>query len=162
MISDKIVKAFNEQIKHELESAYLYLAMAAYFHGEGYDGMAKWMKAQANEEMEHAMKFFQHLQERDGRIELYELAKPQKEWKSPLDAFKAAYEHEKFITKKIHELVELAEQEKDYAASIMLQWFVTEQVEEEANTSQVVQWFERMGDTGHGLIMLDVQLGKRE
>lgn len=162
MIGEKMVIAINEQIKHELESSYLYLAMAAYLHGEGYDGMAKWMTSQAQEELEHAMKFFQHLQERGGRIELFELAKPQKEWKSPKEAFTAAYEHEKFITGKIHDLVALAESEKDYAASIMLQWFVTEQVEEEASTSQVVQWFERMGETGHGMVMLDVQLGKRE
>ena len=162
MISEKMVKAINEQIKRELESSYLYLSMAAYFHSEGYDGMAKWMKAQAQEEVTHAMKFFDHLQERDGRIELFELVKPQKEWKSPLEAFRAAYEHEKYITSEINKLVQLAEQEKDYPASILLQWFVTEQVEEEASTSQVVQWFERMGDTGHGLIMLDVQLGKRE
>ncbi|NOZ61358.1 MAG: ferritin [Calditrichaeota bacterium] len=162
MISEKMVKAINEQIKHELESSYLYLSMAAYFHDESYDGMAKWMKSQAQEELGHAMKFFQHLQERDGRIELFELARPQKEWKSPKEAFKAAYEHEKFITRKIHDLAALAESEKDYASSIMLQWFITEQVEEEANASQVVQWFERMGDTGHGMVMLDVQLGKRE
>lgn len=162
MISEKMVKAINEQIKRELESSYLYLSMAAYFHSEGYDGMAKWMKAQAKEELEHALKFFEHLQERDGRIELHQIDKPKKDWKSPLEAFREAYEHEKYITSEIHKLVELAEQEKDYAASILLQWFVTEQVEEEASTSQVVQWFERMGDTGHGLVMLDVQLGKRE
>jgi len=162
MISEKMLKGLNEQIKHEMESAYIYLSMAAYFYDEGYDGMAQWMKAQANEEMEHAMRFFNHIQERDGRIELLAIEKPKKEWGSPLDVFQAAYEHEKFITSKIHDLVKLAKTEEDYAASIMLQWFVEEQVEEEANASQVVQTLERIGTAGHALVMVDRELGKRE
>jgi len=162
MISEKIVKAFNEQIKHELESSYLYLSMAAYFHAEGYDGMAQWMKAQAQEEEMHAMKFFDHLRGRDGRVELYALAQPQKEWASPLEAFKAAYEHEKFITSKIDELVKLAQEEEDYPASIMLQWFVEEQVEEETSTSEIVKMLERIGDAGHAVVMLDRELGNRQ
>lgn len=162
MITEKIVKAFNDQIKNEMESAYLYLSMAAYFHGEGFDGMASWMKAQAQEEVTHAMKFFNHLNERDGRIELHAMAKPKKDWNSPLDAFKAAYEHEKFITSTINALVKLSKNEEDNPASILLQWFVKEQVEEEANTSAIVQMLERIGEAGHAMVMIDRELGKRE
>ncbi len=162
MVSKKIETAFNEQIKHELESAYLYLSMAAYFHDEGLNGMAQWMRAQAKEEQLHAMKFFDHLNERGARVELHELAKPQKKWKSALDAFQAAYGHEQFITGKINELVKLAREEEDNPAQVFLNWFVEEQVEEEATSSDIVQLLERIGDAGHGIVMLDRELGKRE
>jgi len=135
--------------------------MVAYFHSESLDGMAQWMTVQAQEELAHAMKFFNHIDERDGRGELKALSQPQKEWASPLEAFKAAYEHEKFITDKINDLVKLAAEEKDHAAGIMLQWFVTEQVEEESSTLKVVDLLERIGDSGHGLIMADRELGTR-
>jgi len=161
MIGKKMQQALNEQIKHELESAYIYLSMAAYFHSEGLDGMAHWMRVQAKEEMAHAMKFFDHIRERDGVIELLALAKPKTEWSSPLAVFQDAYKHEQFVTAKINALVELATEEADYPASILLQWFVTEQVEEEASASAVVQQLERIGDSGNGLIMLDRELGKR-
>ena len=162
MIGKKMERAFNEQIKNELESAYLYFSMAAYFHSLGLDGMANWMRAQTIEEIVHAMKFFNHINERGGRMELPALSKPKKEWASPLEAFKDAYEHEKFITSTINELVELAEKEKDYPAKALLQWFVTEQVEEEDSTLKVVQMLERIGDSGNGLLMLDRELGKRK
>ena len=161
MISAKIQDALNEQIKHELESAYLYLSMVAYFHSIGLDGMAQWMRVQAQEEVGHAMKFFDHIAERDGRIALLGIAQPKAEWASPLEAFQAAYKHEQFITSKINHLVEIAAKENDYPASILLQWFVTEQVEEEASASKVVQVLERIGDSGSGLVMLDRELGKR-
>ena len=162
MINPKMQDAMNEQIKNELESAYIYLSMAAYFDSEGWDGMGQWMRAQAQEEMVHAMKFFEHISERDGRVKLMALAQPQEKWSSPLDAFQAAYEHEKFITGTINELVKLANEINDYAANSLLQWFVDEQVEEEASTSKVVQLLERVGDSGNGLVMLDLQLGKRQ
>lgn len=162
MVNKKIVNAINDQIKHEVDSAYLYLSMAAYFHAEGYDGMAQWMKAQSQEEWAHAMKFFDHLKERDGRVELLGIDQPKKEWGSPLEVFKAALEHEKFITSKINDLVKLAKAEEDYPASIMLQWFVEEQVEEEASAGEIVQMLERIGDAGHALVMLDRELGKRQ
>jgi len=161
MIGKKIQEAMNEQIKHELESAYLYLSMAAYFHSEGLDGMAQWMRAQTQEEIVHAMKFFDHIKERDGRVELLPLAQPKGEWASPLQAFQEAYQHEQFITSKIDDLVKLAAAEGDHAAGILLQWFVTEQVEEESSTSKVAQMLERIGDSGHGLIMLDRELEAR-
>ena len=162
MISKKMLAAMNEQIAHEQYSAQLYLAMAAYFHDQGYDGMAKWMTVQAREEYGHAMKFFDHIVERQSRVELKGMDAPKKEWASPLDAFKAAYAHEQFITGKINELCKLAESEKDNASAIFLQWFVTEQVEEESNAAKIVQMLERVGDAGHALIMVDMQLGKRE
>ena len=161
MIGKRMQDAMNEQIKHELESAYLYLSMVAYFESTGAEGMAQWMRVQTQEEVEHAMRFFDHITERDGRVELIELSKPQKDWTSPLEAFKAAYEHEQFITRKIDELVTIAAEEGDHAASIMLQWFVTEQVEEEASTSRVVQMLEQVGDSGTGLLMIDRELGTR-
>ena len=161
MISKKVQDALNAQINAELASSYLYLSMATYFLAEGHDGMAAWMRAQAQEEYGHAMKIFGHLAERDGRVVLQALPKPKSSWKSPLDAFKAAYAHEKGITGKINKLVDLAAKEKDHATANMLQWFVNEQVEEEASASKIVQMLERIGKAAHVLIMLDRELGKR-
>jgi ferritin len=161
MIKDKIREAFNQQIKEELESAYVYMSMAAWFHSQGLDGMAQWMKSQTVEEITHAMKFFDHLVERDGRVEMLPLGIKKTEWSSPLEAFQDAYKHEQHITGKINELVGLCNQENDYAANAMLQWFVTEQVEEEASTSKVVHELEMVGGKGNGLLMLDRELGRR-
>jgi len=161
MIGKRMQDAMNEQIKHELESAYLYLSMVAYFESTGAEGMAQWMRVQTQEEVGHAMRFFSHITERDGRVELHALAQPKKEWSSPLEAFQAAYEHEQFITGKINDLVKIAAEEGDHAANIMLQWFVTEQVEEEASTSRVAQMLEQVGDSGTGLLMVDRELGTR-
>jgi len=161
MIGKKVQDAFNEQIKQEMQSAYLYLSMAAYFHSTGLDGMGQWMRLQSQEETAHAMKLFDHIVERGGAVTLPALDKPKAKWTSPLAAFKDAYKHEQFITSCIDKLAALAEKEKDRAAGILLQWFVAEQVEEEANASKIVDTLERLGDSGNGLIMLDVQLGKR-
>jgi len=158
MISKKMQDAMNEQIKYELESAYLYLSMAAYFHSLGLDGMAQWMRVQTQEEMVHAMKFFDHIKDRGGRVELLPLAQPKREWSSPLVAFQEAYKHEQFITSKINDLVKIAKEEPDNPANVLLHWFITEQVEEEASTSRVAQALERIGDSGQGLIMLDREL----
>lgn len=162
MIGKRIIAAFNEQLNHELYSAYLYLSMAAYFHSLGFDGFANWMRVQKLEEDSHAMKFVDHLRDRDARVELEAIDKPKIKWASPLDAFRAAYEHEKFITGKINGLYKLAEKESDYAAKVFLDWFVKEQVEEEASASGIVQKLERIKDSGSGLIMLDKELRKRE
>jgi len=161
MIGEKMQSALNEQIRHEFYSSYLYLAMAAYFHGQGLDGIANWMKVQAQEELTHAMKFFNHLNDRDGRIQLQGLEKPKTEWASPLQAFKEASKHEQFITGKIHDLVKLANAESDHAVIPLLHWFESEQVEEEAQALTVVQKLERIGESGAGLIMMDKELGKR-
>jgi ferritin len=161
MIKQRMQSAMNEQIQHELSSAYLYLAMAADLHAKSLDGMAQWMKVQAQEELVHAMRFYDHIVSRNGRVELKELPKPAGEWASPLAAFQAAYEHEQFITGRIDELVKLAREENDNAGWTMLQWFVTEQIEEESSTSKVVDMLSLIGDSGHGLLMADRELGTR-
>ncbi len=161
MISKTMQDAINEQMKNELFSSYLYLSMAAYFADEGWDGMAAWMHKQADEEKEHGMKFFNYLVEREGRVELKAIDKPKHSWESPLDAFREALEHEKFITAKIHELYEKATEEKDSATRIFLEWYVDEQVEEEASVSKIVQMLERIDGHMSGMYMLDSQLAKR-
>ncbi len=161
MIGDKIQAQMTAQIGEEFDSAYLYLSMVAYFESKGLDGMASWMKAQTTEEIQHGMKFFAHIHERGGHVELPGLKKPQAEWPSPLAAFQAALGHEQYITAKINDLMDLAIQEKDHAAQIMLQWFVAEQVEEEESVQKVLDVLERIGESGHGLIMLDRELRSR-
>ncbi len=161
MIGKKMEQSLNDQIRYEMESSYLYLSMAAYFHAKSLDGMAQWMTFQAQEELGHAMRFFDHLVARSGRVDLQAIAAPKTSWASPLDAFRAAYEHEQFITGRIDELVALAASENDHAAGLMLQWFVNEQVEEEESVSKVVDMLELVGDSGHGLLMADRELGTR-
>lgn len=161
MIGQRMQRAMNEQILHETGSAYLYASMAAYFHTNGLDGMAQWMKAQAQEEIGHALRFFNHIHDRGGRVELLALDKPQAEWDSPLAAFRAALEHEEFITAKIDELVSLAREENDNAAGILLQWFVSEQVEEEDSVAKAIRMLEIAGEKGPGLLMVDRELGQR-
>jgi ferritin len=161
MIGQRMQEAINEQVMHEAFSAYLYASMAAYFHANGLDGMARWMMAQAQEEVGHALRFFDHINERGGRVELLAIEKPQAEWDSPLAAYKAALAHEEFITGRIDGLVKLAREENDNAAEIMLQWFVTEQVEEEDSVSKVIDMLEIAGEKGPGLLMADRELGQR-
>jgi ferritin len=161
MIEQRMQSAMNEQIMHEVGSAYLYLAMAADFHAKSLDGMAQWMKVQAQEELVHAMRFFDHINDRAGRVELLAIEKPAAKWDSPLAAFQAALEHEEFITGRINELVKIARDENDNAALNMLQWFVNEQIEEEATASKIVNTLTLIGDSGQGLLMLDRELGAR-
>ncbi len=161
MMPPKIQDAFNEQIKHELESAYLYLAMAAYFDGAGFPGMGRWMRAQTQEEVTHAMRFYKHIIERGGQVVLHPLQPLAQSWESPLKAFEAAYEHERFITGRIHALVKLAQTEGDYASNSILQWFVDEQIEEEESTLQIAQNLQLIGNDGRGILMLDRELGQR-
>ncbi len=162
MINSKIEKAFNEQIKKELESAYLYLTMAGYFDGMNLEGSAHWMKVQAKEEFTHAMKFYNHIIERGGKVEFYPLQLLSKNWSSPLDVFQHVYEHEQKVTASIHNLVELARMENDHAAQVFLQWFVNEQIEEEANAMKIVELFKQVKDSPVGIIMVDRELAKRE
>ena len=161
MLSKKMEKALNDQINAEIFSTYLYLAMAAWFHSRKLQGFARWMEMQAREEWEHSMKFFHYVDERGGRVILSAIEAPPSEWESPLEAFKAAYEHEKYITGRIHDLVALAREEKDYATENFLQWFVTEQVEEESSTARVVDQIEMVADSRQGLFLLDRELGAR-
>jgi ferritin len=162
MIKEKIEKAFNEQIKAEFDSAYLYMAMAADFEEKNWDGFAKWMEKQAAEEMSHGMKFYKHIIERGGKVELMEIAKPQQTWDSHIDALEATLKHEKYITGRIHKLMELSEEEHDFESRSMLQWFIDEQVEEEASAEKILETLKQLGDKGAGMIMLDRELGRRE
>ncbi len=161
MIPDKISKAFNEQIMHEFYSAYLYLSMAAWLETEGLEGMGRWMRVQAMEEMTHAMKFFDHILERGGAPALLAIEKPPVKWDSPLAAFKDALAHEEFITGKINDLMTLSLAENDHASRSMLQWFVDEQIEEEDNASKNVYNLKMVGDKGQGLLMVDREMGAR-
>ncbi len=161
MISKTMEQAINEQINKELYSSYLYLSMAAYFEGKNLPGFAKWMVVQADEEREHGMKFFEYLVDRGANVELKPIAGPATDWKTSLDAFKQVQEHEAFVTASINALYELALKEKDYPTQILLQWFITEQVEEEKNAAEIVQQLELIDAKGTAVLMLDHQLGKR-
>jgi len=160
-INKKVEQEFNKQINEELFSEYLYLAMSAYFEDINLPGFANWMRVQAKEEHEHGMRFYNHLVERGGRVELDAIEKPQKEWKDPLDAFEAAYKHEQHITARINKLVELASAEKDHPGSTMLIWFVDEQVEEEQQTDEIAQKLKMIKEDAASLYMLDKELGAR-
>jgi ferritin len=153
---------FNNQVKYELESAYLYLSMAAWFDGQGLAGMANWMRAQVQEEVTHAMRFVKHLTERGARVELKALGKPQAEWQSAQAAFEAAYAHEQFITGRINLLMKLALEQNDFAAQTLLHWFVDEQVEEENSTLAIAQKLRLVAGDGRGLLMLDTELAARQ
>jgi len=161
MISKTMEQALNKQLKEEAYSFYLYLAMSAYLQQINLMGMAKWMRVQAQEEMTHAMKFFDHLHERAGEVKLLALEQPTAKWPSVLAAFQAAMEHERSITKKIHALVDKATAENDHATVNFLQWFVKEQVEEEATLDPIIKQLEMIGDHMGALYHLDHQLGKR-
>ncbi len=162
MISTTLQKAINEQINKELYSSYLYLAMSAHFETKNLPGFASWMRVQSQEEYEHAMKFYGHLVDRGGKVELKGIDTPKSEWKSPLEIVKQVQEHEAFVTASIHSIFDLAVAEKDYATQGMLQWFVNEQVEEEKNAGELVHLVTAMGGSDSGLVLLDVQLGKRK
>ncbi len=161
MISKKMQDALNEQIKWELYSGYLYLSMSAHFASMNLAGCANWMRVQAQEELMHAMKFYDFIIERGGKVSLKAVDSPPKKWASPLAAFQATYEHEQQVTGRINDLVSQALGLKDHATHIFLQWFVTEQVEEEASADEVVQQLKLIGKDSSGLFMLDRELGQR-
>ena len=161
MIGERLNKAINDQIKNELESYYIYLSMAAYFHSISLDGMGHWMRCQAHEEMLHAMKFFEHIIDRGGKVVLKDLKQLKNEWESPLEAFKDALNHEQFISGKINDLTSIAREEKDYASEPLLAWFSDEQVEEEANAGKITDQLEMVGNDKSGLLMLDRELAQR-
>ncbi|HPC82415.1 MAG TPA: ferritin [Thermoanaerobaculaceae bacterium] len=161
MLSTTMEAALNEQIREEMYSSYLYLAMAAYFEGLDLRGMARWMRVQAQEENSHAMKLFDYVFERGGTVTLKALAEPQATWASPAAAFAAALGHERHITGCIHKLVEQAAAEHDHGTVNFLQWFVKEQVEEEANVEPIARRLEKIGDNMVGLLFTDRELGSR-
>ncbi len=161
MIKEQMEKALNNQIQEEMFSGYLYLAMSADFAAKNFEGFATWMYVQALEEFTHAQRFYNHILERGGTIELKELKKPQQSWEKPVDAFAAAYEHEQHITSCIHKLYKLSREIDDYESETMLQWFIDEQVEEEDNASTILEKLKLIGDNGQGLLMMDKELGVR-
>ncbi len=161
MLNQKIQDALNEQIKNELYSAYLYLSMSAYCESVNMPGMAHWMRMQELEERVHALKMFDFVHERGGRVVLQAIDQPPAEFESLRDVFAETLAHEQKVTAMINNLYALAVQEKDYASQIFLQWFVTEQVEEEDSVGQVIETLEMIGDSRQGLLMLDRELGGR-
>ena len=154
-------QALNDQLKAESESEYLYLSMSAYFESINLKGMAHWMYVQFQEEQTHKMKFFRYINERGGRINFKDLKAPKLEWSSPLNVFEETLEHEQQVTELINNLVELAMKEKDYATYQFLQWYVSEQVEEEANVIDIIENIKRVQNSAEGLYMLDKELASR-
>jgi len=161
MLSEKIENAFNDQMIFEMYSANIYLSMATYFDAKNLTGFANWMKVQYQEEMFHVMKFYDYINERGGRVIIKGIDAPQTDWDSPLAAFENALAHERIVTSRIGKLVELAGEEKDHASMNFLQWFVAEQVEEEANADGIIQQLKLITEAPGGLFMLDRELGLR-
>ena len=161
MVSEKMNDALNAQVNEEMFSAYLYLSMSAHFAANNLPGFANWMRVQTQEEIVHAMKIFDFLNERGGKVALQPIKQPDTTWQSPASAFEAAYKHEVHITACIDKLVGLARSQSDHATEAFLQWFVTEQVEEESSTDGVVRKLKLVGDGGPALLMLDNELAQR-
>ena len=161
MISKKMEEALNGQMNAELYSAYMYLSMESYFKSLNLNGFANWMRIQTQEEVTHAMKIYDFVNERGGRVTLSAIDGPPTEWNSPLAVFEAVYKHEQKVTGLINDLVDLAIKEKDHATNSFLQWFVNEQVEEESSADEIVQQLKMMEDAPGGMFMLDRELGQR-
>ncbi len=162
MLSDRMQKALNGQVNAELYSSYLYLSMNAYFKSVNLDGFANWMYAQAQEELMHAMKFYDFINQRGGRTLLAAIEAPPDQWDSPLAVFEDTLKHEKKVTGLINGLVDIAMEERDHATQIFLQWFVTEQVEEEESVGNVLEQLKLLGDAKQGLFMMDRELATRQ
>ncbi|MBA3474459.1 MAG: ferritin [Rubrobacter sp.] len=161
MLDKAIQDAMNEQIKNEFYSAYQYLSMAAYCESANLPGFASWMRTQSQEETEHAMKFYDFILARNGRVVLQAMDQPVVDFSSPLEVFEQALEHEREVTTMINDLYGLAVRENDYASQAFLQWFVTEQVEEEKNAGDVVDTLKMVGEKSESLFLLDRELGGR-
>ncbi len=161
MISKKIEAALNGQVNAELYSSYLYLSMEAFFRSKNLTGFANWMMVQTQEEMAHVMKIYGFIDERGGRIQLKAIQGPTTEWDSPLAVFEAVLEHEQKVTGLINDLVDLAIKEKDHATNSFLQWFVSEQVEEEASADAAIQQLKMVESAPGGMFMFDRELGQR-
>ena len=162
MMTPKVQKAMNQQVNMEAYSAYIYLSISAYFAKTNLEGFAHWMRLQAEEELQHAMKLFDHILERDGDAQLMAVKAPPSDWKTPLAAVTAALKHEKKNTALINALVGLAKSEKDHATDNFLQWYVQEQVEEEAQAQALVDKVKLIGNSGGALFILDQELAKRQ
>ena len=161
MLGKEIQDEMNEQMKNEFYAAYQYLSMAAYCESENLPGFAHWMRTQAQEETQHAMKFYDFILDRNGRVVLQAVEEPVVEFGAPLEVFERALEQEQRVTAMINDLYGLAVRENDYASQTFLQWFVTEQVEEEKNAGDVVETLKMIGDRSEALFLLDRELGRR-
>ena len=161
MLSKKMLKALNGQVNAEWYSAYLYVSMAAYFEDMNLKGFANWMSVQAQEEQAHGQMFYNQINDRRGRVTLAAIAAPPTTWDSPLKVFEHVLEHEQMVTGLINKLVDLAQAESDHASRNFLQWFVAEQVEEEANADAIMRQLALVGDNPHALLMLDRELATR-
>ena len=161
MKSSKVEQALNKQINAELYSSYLYLSMAAFFESNDLQGFAKWFRLQADEEYAHGMKIFDYIHDIGGKVTLSEIKGPKTGWDSFLAVFQETSKHEQQVTKSINDIVDLAMAEKDHATVNFLQWFISEQVEEEAIAEQNVRKMEMIGDSKSGLYMLNRELGSR-
>ncbi|MFO8236075.1 MAG: ferritin [Bacteroidales bacterium] len=162
MLSKKMEKALNEQVNAEMYSAYLYLSMSAYFEDMNLSGFAHWMYIQAQEEMTHAMKIYNYIFDRGGKVSLKAIEEPPAKWDNPVKVMEEVYQHEQKVTKMIHDLVDLAREEKDHSTDNMLQWFVSEQVEEEASADELLQKLKMLEGSGHALLMVDRELAERK
>ncbi len=161
-MNKKIEEILNKQFNSEYFSSYLYLSMSAYFDSLNLEGFAHWMKKQSEEEWIHAMKIFDFVHERGGKMILTEINAPETEWKSPLHAFEDALKHEKLVSSQINNIFELSKTEKDFATEVFIQWFVSEQVEEEDTAGKIVEKLKMVENSKNGLLMIDSQLAKRE
>ena len=161
MISKPLQDAINAQLRNELYSAYLYLAMVDYFESKALKGFGHWMRLQCQEEVIHAMKLFDFLENRGGRVALKAIEQPPGKYQSPLAVMRAALEHERNVSGEIHNLYTLAVKEKDYPTQVMLHWFIVEQVEEERSIEEIVSRMELMGDEKAPLLLLDRDLSQR-
>jgi ferritin len=157
----KVRSLINDQIAHEFHAAYVYLAIAAHFEDQNYEGFARWMRMQSKEETEHAMRLFDYLVERGERVELKEIPQPKQDYGTPLEGFRAALAHERKVTGQINAIYEAAAEAKDYPTQVMLQWFIQEQVEEENITGTAVDRLEMAGDNKAALLFLDGKFGAR-
>jgi ferritin len=162
MISKKISDAINRQINREFYSAYLYFSMASYFESINLKGFAHWMEIQSKEEFSHGKKLYDFLIERGGRPIMQDIEAPPSEWKSPTNVYEETYNHERAVTEMINDLVNLAKDEKDHATTVFLQWFINEQVEEEASSNEILQKLKMVGEKGHVLLMIDRELAQRK
>lgn len=161
MIKDRVAKAINEQINKEFYSAFLYLSMSAHFNDKNLDGFSNWMNIQFQEEQFHALKMFNYLAERGGTVELEKIDKPKIEWETILEVFEDTLEHEQLITASINNLMDIALEESDHATASFLRWYIDEQVEEESTVEGLLNQLNLIGGKGHGLLMLDRELGGR-
>ena len=162
MLSLTIQEALNKQINHEFYSSYFYLSVSVYFESLNLQGFAHWMRLQSQEEREHGMRLLDHLQDRSGHATFEAIAQPPVEFQSPVEAFQLALQHEGHVTQSVNQFYELAMQEKDYAIQIELQWFISEQVEEQKQASQILDQLKMIGDQGAALYLLDKELGERK